>query len=134
MLGSLLTGFAALCEQQNFFNFPTWYKYLILAEKMEINSATGRCEIISYGPDKFVVQDIGLIALALVDIAFRIAALAAVAYIIYGGVQFVVAQGESDKTKKARQTVINAMIGLVIALISIGLVAFIGGRIGAGAN
>lgn len=132
MLSSLLSGFAATCTEQNFFNFPTWYKYLVYANKMEINAATGRCEVVTYGPDRFMVQDIGLVALAFVDIAFRIAALAAVAYVIYGGIQFVTAQGETDKTKKARQTIINALIGLVIALISTGLVAFIGSRIGEG--
>lgn len=134
MIFSLLSGFAATCTPQSFFNFPVWYKYLILANKMEVNTATNRCEVISYGPDKFMVQDLGLVALAFVDIAFRIVALAAVAYIIYGGVQFVIAQGEADKTKKARQTIINALIGLAIALISTGLVAFIGARIGAGAD
>lgn len=132
---SMLSSFAASCRPsgQNFFDFPTWYHYLDLAQKMEVNPATNHCEIITYGPNRFGVGDLSLIALALVDIAFRIAALAAVTYIIWGGIQFVIAQGEVDRTKKARQTIINALIGLVIALISVGLVTFIGARIGAGA-
>ncbi len=127
MLASLLSFFAAgSCSESMFFNLPTWYKYLIHAGKMAVSPETGRCEFV----DSLQIADLSLIALALVDIALRIAGLVAVGYVIYGGVQFVAAQGESDKTKKARQTVINALIGLVIALISIGLVAFIGNRIG----
>lgn len=123
MLSNLLSSFAAGCgSNPNFFEFPTWYKYINLVQ----DPATGRCEV----PNNFGVTDFSLIALALVDIAFRVAALAAVGYVIYGGVLFVTAQGESDKTKKARQTVINALIGLVIALLAAGIVSFIGVQIG----
>lgn len=129
MMTYLLNYFSAVCGSQNFFNFPSWYKYLDAAGKMEINSATGRCELKNFGQG-FEVMDLSLIALALVDIALRIAALAAVAYVVWGGIQFVVAQGEAAKTAKARQTIINALIGLAIALVSTGIVAFIGTRVG----
>lgn len=120
MLNHLLSFFAATCANSpRFFEFPTWYRYL------ETRDIAGNCEIVNFG-----ISDIPLIALALVDIALRLAGLVAVGYIIYGGLQFVYAQGEADKTKKARQTIINAIIGLVIALLSSGIVAFIGSRIG----
>lgn len=120
MLQDLLSRFAAPCatSDPNFFSFPTWYRYL---EKETVN---GRCEIVNFG-----IDDLPLIALALVDIGLRVAALAAIGYIIYGGAQFVLAQGEPDKTKKARQTIINAIIGLVIALFATAIVTFIGSRI-----
>jgi hypothetical protein len=114
----------------NFFEFPTWYKYLELAGKFSHNSATNRCELAPFGDGGMQVTDLSLIGLALVDIAFRLVGLVAVAYVIWGGIQFVTAQGESDKTKKARQTIINALIGIAISLIAVGFVAFIGSRIG----
>jgi hypothetical protein len=123
MLHALLSLFAAGCgTPTNFFSFPTWYKYLPMTD----NPVTNRCEVSA----NFGIPQFPLIALALVDIGLRVASLVAVGYIIYGGVQFVTAQGESDQVKKARQTIINALIGLVIAMISTGLVAFIGARIG----
>jgi NAD/NADP transhydrogenase beta subunit len=70
-----------------------------------------------------------LIGLAFVDIALRLAALVTIGYIIWGGIQFVIAQGEADRTKKARQTIINALIGLIIALIATAMVVFIGSRL-----
>lgn len=132
ILPDLLSRFAQVCHPQagNFFSLPTWYKYLDDAGKFHLNSATGKCELAPYGPGGLQVVDLALIGLALVDIAFRIAGLVAVGYIVWGGIQFVTAQGESDKTKKARQTVINALIGLAIALVAVGVVAFIGSRIG----
>ena len=130
MLSALLSHFAA-CTSSTFFGLPTWYKYLVAAGKMQDDPDTGRCEFISMnGTGGFQVQDLSLVGLALVDIALRVAALVAVGYVIYGGMQFVLAQGDTERTKRARQTVINSLIGLIIALISTGLVAFIGRRIG----
>jgi hypothetical protein len=132
MFTQLLTYFSVVChpDKPNFFGFPTWYEYLDKADKFSLNQATGKCELAPFGQDGLMVTDLSLIGLALVDIAFRLVGLVAVGYVVWGGIQFVVAQGESDKTKKARQTVINAMIGMAIALIAVGLVAFIGSRIG----
>jgi hypothetical protein len=123
MFKSLLSYFADHCgDAPNFFQFPTWYRYLEVVH----DEVTDKCEI----PVDFGISDFPLIGLALVDIALRVAALAAVGYVIYGGVQFVTAQGETDRTKKARQTIINALIGLVIALMAAGIVSFVGARIG----
>ena len=126
MWSSLFHFFAAGCSTPNFFKFPSWYTYL--GSRMEVSSATNRCELRDLTNQEFI-QSIPLIFLAFVDIALRIAALVAIGYVIWGGIQFVIAQGESDKTKKARQTVINALIGLVIALVATAVVTFVGSRI-----
>lgn len=127
MLTLLLSYFAAgTCTERVIFGIPTWYRYLLKNKLMSVDPNTGRCEI----SDKLAFQDISLVGLALVDIALHIAALVAVGYVLYGGIQFITAQGEADHIKKARQTIINALIGLVIALISTGLVSFIGTQIG----
>ncbi len=125
MADSLLLLFASHCyDGRGFFNFPTWYKYLELT-----HDPLGKCELAPMSSQEFI-KSLPLIAVAVVEILLRLAALVAIGYIIYGGIQYVVAQGESDKLKKARQTIINALIGLAIAIMSTGLVAFIGTRIG----
>lgn len=122
MLTHLLDRLAATCASPpGFFGFPAWYRYLPGAQN---DPVTGKCEITD-----FHIADIPLVGLALVDIALRAAGLIAVGYIIYGGIQFVIAQGEADKTKKARQTIINALVGLALAMVSAGIVSFIGTRI-----
>lgn len=115
-----LQNFAAGCGNNSFFGLPTWYQYL----KTGMNGTTGRCEI-----DFNMPGDIPLILLAIVDILLRVAGLVAVAFVIYGGVQYVVSQGEADKTAKAKGTIINALVGMVLAILAATIVGFIGNRL-----
>ncbi|HSD56464.1 MAG TPA: hypothetical protein VLA92_04935 [Candidatus Saccharimonadales bacterium] len=129
---NLLLHFADTCSTKSFFGIPPWYKYLVSSGLMATNKVTGACELV--GSIKFNeagwLQVIALIGMALLDMALRVAGLVAVGFVIYGGIQYVLSQGEPDKTKDAQQTIINALIGLVIALIATPLVSFIGNRIG----
>jgi ABC-type Fe3+ transport system permease subunit len=71
----------------------------------------------------------GRIALAIIEILLRIATIVSLGYVVYGGFRYITSQGEPDATKSARQTIINAMIGLVIALLATGIVAFVANRL-----
>jgi hypothetical protein len=71
-----------------------------------------------------------LIGLAILDDLIRIAALVAVGYVIYGGIQYVTSQGSPDATGKAQQTIINALIGVVLATLAASIVNLIGTRLG----
>lgn len=98
---------------------PTWYHYLDRSQ-----DATGRC-----GLDFNFPNDLGLIMLAVVEILLRIGAMVAIAYVIYGGFMYLTSQGEPDRAKNAQQTITNAIIGLIVALLATGVVAFIGGQL-----
>jgi len=52
-------------------------------------------------------------------------AVVAVMMIIYGGMQYVLSSGDAGKTKKARDTILYAVIGLVVALMAQALVYFV---------
>lgn len=49
--------------------------------------------------------------------------------IFYGGFSWMIARGSEDKIKKARNTVVAAMIGLVVVLAAYAITAFVGGII-----
>ena len=49
----------------------------------------------------------------------------AVVFIIVGGINYATSQGDSSKTKKARDTILYAVIGLLVALFSFAIVTFI---------
>lgn len=123
MIIDLLSQFAAGCAQHAFFVLPTWYKYLVMAGKMEV--VNGRCAVVT----NFAVPDLSLVLLAILDIVLRLAGLVAVAYVMYGGFQFITSQGDPEGSKHARQTIFNALIGLLISLFATVLVGFIGTRI-----
>lgn len=72
-----------------------------------------------------------LIGFGILDIVIRIAGLVAVGFVVYGGVLYVLSRGEPDKAKKALGTIINALIGLVIAVVAAAIVAFLGDRLSA---
>lgn len=119
MFSALMQFAIAGCDKQGITLLPAWYKYIERSQ-----DSTGRCDLNFAFPD-----DIGLILLAVVEILLRIGALVAVAYVIYGGFMYMTSQGEPDKAKNAQQTITNAIIGLVIAIIATGVVAFIGGQL-----
>ena len=114
-------------KSAGFFAIPTWYEYL------EIGDKNGDpCAVI--GPknaagDLDIEKALPAIALAIIDILLRIVGLVTVGYVIYGGFRYMTSQGEPDATKKAQATVVNALIGMAIAIFATAIVNFIGSRL-----
>lgn len=106
-----------------------WYQYLTLKD-----DGQGGCKVVNFYADSTKVlgghSPFLLIALAIVDDLIRIAALIAVGYVMFGGFQYMTSNGSADATQKAQQTIINALIGVVLATLAAGIVAFIGTKLG----
>lgn len=121
---TFISRFAAACPTGaggSFLGIPPWYKYL------DGEDIGGKCVPkldLANNP-----QNVAKIGLALVEIALRIGGLVAVAFVIYGGFQFILSQGEPDKAASARRTIINALVGLVIAIMATVIVSFIAGSL-----
>lgn len=101
-----------------FLRFPTWYKYL------NPTFSQGECKLDFTFPD-----DIGKVLLAVVEILLRIGGLVAVGFVIYGGIRYVLSQGEPENAANALKTIINALIGVAIAAVSTGIVNLIAGSL-----
>jgi hypothetical protein len=108
---------------KSFLGLETWFHYL------PASSFNSDCSIKSFNA-LGSHSDFLLIGLAILDDLIRIAALVAVGYVIFGGFQYITSQGSPDSTKKAQQTIINALIGVVVAILAASIVAFIGNRLG----
>jgi ABC-type Fe3+ transport system permease subunit len=119
MILGFVSHFADACTVTggSFFGFPKWYKYL-----PGIDSGNGCI------PSIRSVNDVWLIAASVVELLLRVASLLAVGFVVYGGVQYILSQGEPDRTTKARDTIFNALIGLVIAVAATTAVTFVAGR------
>ncbi len=107
------------CNPSNFLSFPTWYKYLKL-------NAPPECNPVITG-----LNDFWLIGLAVIEILLRIAILVAVVYVLIGGIKYITSRGNSEKVDQGRTTVIDALIGLVIAIIATASISYIAGRFSA---
>lgn len=114
-------------ENTSFLSFPTWYKYLDKAP-----GAGGKCDIAVPKDAEGNTRIDTLVApvlLAIFEIILRIGGIAAVGFIIFGGFQYLISQGEPDRTKGAKSTILNAVIGLVITLSASAIVNLIGRNI-----
>ncbi len=66
-----------------------------------------------------------------ITLAFGVAGLVAVIYLIMGGFNYVTAGGDPEAVEGAKTTIVNAIIGLVIILVSYLIVQFIMVQLGA---
>lgn len=123
---NIFTNFAAVgseCDPSKtnpFFGFPHWYKYLKGTTELDNNCAVTLSKI----------GDVWLIALAGVEILLRLAAIAAIIYIVYAGIRYISARGNPEKITTARISIQDALIGLVITIAAIAIVSFVGSRLG----
>ena len=123
-------------KNHSFFGFKPWYEYFQRTYIAPSGSATtGSCEVtgVKTDPAHFFnpsESPITLILVVLIDDLLQLAGLVAIGYVIYGAIQYVLSQGNPDGTAKAQSSIVNALIGLAIALIAIGFVSFIGNKLG----
>lgn len=54
----------------------------------------------------------------------------AVIMIIIGGIMYTISSGDPGKTKKAKDTILYSVIGLVVAIMAYGIVEFVLDRVG----
>lgn len=99
---------------------PPWYKGLTNSD----------CSISD--PSAFpggVQAFIWAIVLNVVEIFLNLVAYLTVGFIIYGGFKYILAAGAPESIKKAKTTITNAVIGLVLSIASIAIVNLIAGAI-----
>jgi len=60
-----------------------------------------------------------------IDILFYVIGVIAVIMIIVGGIKYVTSNGDSSALTSAKNTILYAIVGLVVALLSYGIVKFV---------
>lgn len=65
----------------------------------------------------------------IINVVIGIVGLIAVVMIIVGGVQYTLSAGDSGKVKKAKDTILYGIIGLIIALLAFAIVNFVIGSL-----
>ena len=113
--GVVHAGQPTTCNVSKNYVIPTWYQYLPVGDNCAVKLD------ITNNPNQ-----IWLIGLAIADMLLRIAGLITVFVIISGGYKYIVSQFDPEGTKKAKDTVLNGLIGLVIVSLATAIVNFIG--------
>lgn len=99
-----------------------WYKYL------DGETVGGKCrpKLPENNGSIDIARASTLILAAIIELVMRFAGLIAAGYIIYGAIQYITSQGEPEALANAKNTIVNALIGFVIIVLSIGIVQFLG--------
>lgn len=95
------------CEH-TFLGLRPWYSGLVGGDN---------CVVIQPDGDKLASFVWRIILNISADIAL-IVGYAALGFIIYGGYKYIMSSGDPGNVKKAKQTILNAVIGLIIAILA----------------
>ena len=71
------------------------------------------------------INDVWLIVIAVIQILLRLASIAAVGFIIYAGILYTTSQGSPDQTSRAKSIIINALLGLAVAVSASLIIGFV---------
>lgn len=138
------------CQPQfSFFGLVPWYAYFPAEDFKSVpvyNSSTGKTENVCGFHKSFLtttnngntttgingssLDTFWLIALAVLEDLLRIAGFLAVGVVIYGGIRYMTSAGDPSTAKAAQQTILNAVIGMAIAIIAATTVSFLGNKLG----
>lgn len=133
MLGSLFANVAFLTpahasageckDYSNILTFPNWYRGV----GQTIGAgATATCSIEFKGG----INDIWVVVTNAIEILLQLVGYVAVGFIIYGGFKYLTSQGESGALTTAKNTITQAIVGLVISIISVLILNFVVGIFG----
>jgi len=121
----------SFCEH-NFLTLISWYHYLPDSDFQRPNGAAS-CDIRNFNlgiPGNGKPSDIPLVLAAVIDDLLQIAGLVALGFVIYGAIKYIASQGNPESAANAQSTIINALIGLAIAITGVAFINFIGTHVG----
>ena len=126
-VASAATRTVADCEK-SFLGIPPWYRGLV-----EVTSTGGidQCVISNPGSAKDSLQTfITKVVLNIIGIVLALTIYIAFFFMLYGGFQFLTGGSNPGQIEKARKTILNAAIGLVISIGAVAVVNLVFGIIG----
>lgn len=116
-----------VCERA-FLGIPPWYRGL--TEKTTNSVGVETCSIVSPTTLKNGLQSfITIIVLNVIQIGLTLVGILAFFLILFGGFQFLTGGSNPSQIEKARKTITNAVIGMIIAIGAVAIVNLIFGII-----
>jgi hypothetical protein len=112
------------CESRAFLGIPPWYRGLTKTD------STGECTIMSPndvagGLSGFIWK----IVLNIIEIGLILAGWIALFFIMYGAFLYITGGGNASQIEKARKSIFNAVIGLIISMGAIAITNLIFGAL-----
>lgn len=114
----------AACSSAAVLGVVPWYRGL---QSEETDKQGNKYCAVTIPKDGGLSKFVTMIALNILQAAFTIAAYVAIFFIIKGGFTYMLSAGSSDGMANAKKTITNAIIGLVIVLLSTAIINTIAG-------
>ena len=111
------------CETR-ILGIPPWYRGLTKTD------SNGDCGIVSPNDVGGLSPFIWKIVLNVIEIGLILAGWIALFFILYGGFMFITSGGNASQVEKARKSIFNAVIGLIVSLGAIAITNLAFGLIG----
>lgn len=102
---------AASACSSNFLGFPAWYEHLPIDNQCRVQITE--------------LNHIWVIVLNVIDMLVRAAGLVALVYIVWSGYRYMRSQGDPSVVGEAKSTLTNAIIGLVVVILAVGIIEFV---------
>jgi len=106
-----------------------WFRGLAVVKDGQCQIA-GPGETLDNGKSVDLAGFIWRVALNIIDIGLAAAGYIAFGFVLYGGFQFLTGGNNPSQIEKARKTILNAIVGLVISIAAVTLVNLVFGIIG----
>lgn len=105
------------CQTSSILALPPWYKGL----------CDGEGGIKSPGDD--VGAFVWTIALNIIEMLLYIIGYVSLGFVIWGGFKYIISGDDASGVAGAKKTILNALIGLVLSIASVGIVNVISGAV-----
>lgn len=112
------------CNKGGILNFPRWYDGICENGQVVSPSSLDGGKSGS-GLGKFI----WIIVLNVITMLLYVVGYVSLAFIIWGGFKYIISGDNASGTASARKTILNAVIGLILSIMSVGLVNLIVGAV-----
>ena len=109
---------SAVCPNQTFLTFPMWHRNLDLDDNCAVKLNPG-----------VSLNVIWVVVLNIIEMIIQAFAYLALGYILWNALKYVRSQGNSSQVGAAKEGILQASIGLFIALASVAIVRYIQGLV-----
>ena len=116
---------AGNCNER-FLTFPTWYRGLTKGGDCALKQPS---DLTGVKEEEQIASYISIIVLNVLEIILQLVVYIAAGFIIWGGFMYLISGGSSDRISSGRKMIQNAVVGLVISIVSTVAVSFIAGRL-----
>lgn len=119
---------AGKCDP-DFFFFPAWHRGLTYDTDCKIKPISDKKGDEKPANSVTLSVFIWTVVLNISDGLFRVAGLVSTGFIIWAGFQYMISTGNPEGIKKAKTTLTNAIVGLIISVLAISITNFAMGLI-----